>query len=303
MKAAVAQAEARLTQMRTQTLPTARQALERARLNADNKRKQLERARELTPKGYLSQSDLDDAELALQLAQSDLKTAQLQVAASEPGGSDYVLAEATLNQARANLSAAASKLNYSRIEAPLKGVLIARNVERGDVVQPGKALMVLSPAGDTQLVVQVDEKNLRFLRVGEPAIASADAYPDRKFAATVAYINPAIDADRGSVEVKLNVPTMPAFLAQDMTVSVDIEVARRANALVLAAEAVHENGGETPWVMKVAGGRSRRQPVKLGARGVGRVEILQGLQAGDEAIPTSVSGIADGQRVRARPRT
>jgi len=58
------------------------------------------------------------------------------------------------------------------------------------VVQPGKALMVLSPAGPTQLVVQIDEKNLHLLTVGQPAQASADAYPEQRFAAEVTYINP-----------------------------------------------------------------------------------------------------------------
>ena len=57
---------------------------------------------------------------------------------------------------------------------PVAGTLITRNVEPGDVVQPGKVLMVLSPTsvvGDTQLVVQIDEKNLRLLKLGQTALA------------------------------------------------------------------------------------------------------------------------------------
>ncbi len=77
------------------------------------------------------------------------------------------------------------------IEAPVDGTLIARNVERGNVVQPGKALMVLSPAGATQLVVQIDEKNLNLLQIGQEALASADAYPGERFAARIVYMNPA----------------------------------------------------------------------------------------------------------------
>jgi HlyD family secretion protein len=63
------------------------------------------------------------------------------------------------------------------ILAPADGVLIGRNVEPGDVVQPGKELMTLAPSGETQILVQVDEKNLAQLRLGQKAIASADAYP------------------------------------------------------------------------------------------------------------------------------
>jgi HlyD family secretion protein len=255
--------------------------------------------KDLRATGIVSQSQFDDAATSLELAESEVRTAQLQVQTNQPDGSDYLVATTTLQQAQASLGAALAKVSYTRIEAPVDGTLIARNVERGDVVQPGKALMVLSPAGHTQLVVQIDEKNLANLRVGQPALASADAYPDRQFSAEVVYMNPAVDASRGSVEVKLDVPVPPAYLRQDMTVSVDIEVARRANTLLLAAEAVHDSSSAAPWVMKIDSGRARRQPVTLGARGTGKVEILQGLQAGDLVISSTNGNVPEGKRVRA----
>ena len=70
------------------------------------------------------------------------------------------------------------------------------------MVQPGKVLMVLSPAGETQLVLQIDERNLGRLKLGQRALASADAYPQERFAAELVYINPGVDAQRGTVEVQ-----------------------------------------------------------------------------------------------------
>ena len=300
-RAAVVQAQARLKQIRDVALPAAEQALRRAQANLVNARRQYERVKELRSTGVVSQSQLDDAEMNLEVAESDARTAQLQVQTNQADGSDYLVATTTLEQARANLAAALAKVKYTRIVAPVDGTLIARNVERGDVVQPGKALMVLSPAGEVQLVVQIDEKNLANLRVGQTALASADAYPDQQFPARVAYMNPAIDADRGSVEVKLDVPDPPAYLRQDMTVSVDIEVARRAGTLVLAADAVHNSSTTGPWVMKISDGRATRQPVTLGARGTGKVEILEGLRAGDQVIAAINSKASAGKRVRAAP--
>ncbi len=58
------------------------------------------------------------------------------------------------------------------------------------MVQPGKVLMVLSPSGETQLVLQIDERNLAKLKLGQKALASADAYPAQRFAAELVYINP-----------------------------------------------------------------------------------------------------------------
>ena len=138
------------------------------------------------------------------------------------------MAETQLNQAQANLDTARSRLGYATIVAPRDGVLITRNVERGTVVQPGKALLVLAPAGDAQLVLQIDEKNLGLTRARpEGAGFGGRVSRTRSFAAVVTYINPGIDITRASVEVKLTVPDPPDYLRQDMTVSVDIEVARR----------------------------------------------------------------------------
>ncbi len=108
-----------------------------------------------------------------------------------------------------------------------------RSVEPGDIVQPGKALFTLAQDGETRLTALVDEKNLAVLRVGQTATVSADAYPADRFAAELAYIAPGIDVQRGTVETKFRVPQPPPFLRADMTVSIEIEVANRADAIVI----------------------------------------------------------------------
>jgi HlyD family secretion protein len=157
-RAAVTQAEARLRQIRDLGLPSARQALEQAKINRANVAKQTARTIELQAKGFVGQSALD-----LAIADSQVKAAQLQVDSNAQRGGDYLVADAALQQAKASFDVAVARLDYTTIKAPADGILIARNVERGDVVQPGKVLMVLSPGGPTQLVAQIDERNLRSL--------------------------------------------------------------------------------------------------------------------------------------------
>jgi HlyD family secretion protein len=300
-EAAVVQAEGRLRQLKELQLPVAAQSLRQAQANFANARSQFERNRKLFEAGFIGQSVLDDSQRNLEVAQTQVDTARKQVDAARPQGSDYALASAALEQARAGLQAARARLAYTRVVAPVTGTLIARNVEHGDVVQPGKALMVLAPAGETQIVVQIDERNLGMVRLGQPALVSADAYPAQRFAAEVAYVNPGVDAQRGTVEVKLRVREPPDYLRQDMTVSVDIEVARSPGALALPAEAVHDATGAAPWVLRVEGGRAARRGVELGLRGTGWVEIRSGLGPGDRVVPAAAS-IRPGQRLRAVPR-
>jgi HlyD family secretion protein len=208
------------------------------------------------------------------------------------------VADSALLQAQAGAELAAARLRYATVRAPAAGTLIARQVETGDVVQPGKVLMVLSPAGETQLVVQIDEKHLNLLHLGQAAWVSADAYPDQRFAATLVYINPGVDAQRGSVEVKLQAPQPPGYLKQDMTVSVDIAVAQRSLAVLVPTEAVHDLETQTPWVLKVVKGQALRTPVRLGLRSQGLSEVIEGLAADDQVLANATLVVNDKARVR-----
>lgn len=293
----VAQAEARMKQLQELTLPAAREQLSQARATLIDARKTYDRTAELAAHLYETRAALDDARKNLDVASAQVRAAELQVYTASPGGSDYVMAETQLRQARANLDTAVSRLGYATITAPRDGVLITRAVERGTVVQPGKALLVLAPDGDTQLELQIDERNLGSIALGQKAIASADAYPDQRFESVVSYINPGIDITRATVEVKLTVRDPPEYLRQDMTVSVDIEVARRDDTLMLPMRAVHDALSSTPWVMGIHDGRAYQQPVRLGLRGNTQVEILDGVGIGAPVVP-ALSGVLTGQRVR-----
>lgn len=300
---AVAQAQARVRQLQEVQRPVAAQLLRQAQATLDNARAQLHREEDLFRQGFVGSAALDDARKSVELADAQVGAARRQLQSTLNGGSDEAIALAGLDQARANADLARARLKYATISAPADGVLIARSVERGDVVQPGKTLMVLSPAGEMQLVVQFDEKNLGLLARGQKALASADAYADRRFAAEVVFINPGIDVQRGSVEVKLRVPSPPNYLTQDMTVSVDVEVARREHVLSIPSELLHDAETASPWVLLAKDGYARREYVKTGLRGAGFVEVLNGLQAGDRLVAGS-AGVHDGTRIRitgARP--
>jgi HlyD family secretion protein len=222
----------------------------------------------------------------------------VQVRSQRPEGAESAAARAALAQAEANQQSAKVRLEQTVIRAPVDGVLISRSVEPGDIAQVGKTLMVLAPAGETQLVLQIDEKNLAFLAAGQKAQVSADAFPGQRFGAELIYINPGVDAQRGSVEVKLRAPQPPVYLKQDMTVSVDIEVARRDDALLAPADAVRDAAGKSPWVLALRGGRAEKVAVKLGLRGDAVAEIVEGVAPDELLIPASAVGVAAGDRVR-----
>lgn len=296
---AVVQSEAGLRQLREVQGPVAEQQLRQAEVSTANAQATQTRNAELAAQGFISAAALDESVKALSLAVAQQRASARQFEATRARGSDTAVALASLAAARAGAAAAQARVGYSAIRAPVAGTLIARDVEAGDVVAPGRVLLSLSPQGHTQLIVAIDEKNLRLLALGQAALASADADPQQRFAATLSYINPGVNALTGAVEVKLDVPTAPAMLTQDMTVSVDIEVARHPAALLVPVNALHEAASPAPtWVLVVDGRHAVKREVVLGLRGGGLAEVISGLAEGDRVLPVA-AGLAAGARLRA----
>lgn len=300
-QAAVAQSEARIRQISTVSLRAAQESLRQANANLVQSRAAYSRTKDLVSRNFVARSQLDDAQRNLDVAESQVRAAEVAVATMSQGGGDYALAQAARTEALAALGVARAKLDATTIRAPADGVLVARSIEPGGIAQAGKELLALAPAGDTQIVVNIDEKNLGKLALGQRALVSADAYPDRSFPAELVYVNPGVDGQRGTVQVKLRVPAPPPYLVQDMTVSVDIEVGRRSGVIVVPTNAVRDLGTSQPWVLAVRVNRAVRVPVVVGMRGDAVVEIARGVEVGEMLVPATDARVTAGDRVRAQP--
>lgn len=254
LRAALAQAQA--TQVQADA--TVRQA-----------RAELERAQALVAQGFVSASRIDEARRVFDVA----------------AGQREAAAAAT--------QAAQARLGQARIVAPTGARVLVRQVEPGQIVQAGRALLSLALDGPTQLVAQVDERFLEQLRVGQAAHGVADAFPGQRFAAKVISLAPAVDAQRGSIEVKFALEgAPPAFLREDMTLSVEVRTGQREQALVIPLAALR--GAQT--VLVAEGGRAHLRTLKLGMRTLDAVDVEEGLRPGELVLLGPA--LQDGQRVR-----
>lgn len=297
-QASLAQSEARLYQLSELSRPLAEQGRRQADANWQQAKKQFARTRELVERGFYSPAQLDEAGRALAVAESQLRSGEVQLASNQPNGAETRATRSAVEQARAALALAEARLSYASLSAPVAGIVLNRHVEPGDTVQPGKILLLIAPLGETELTTQIDEKNIGLLALGQSAQVSADAYPQARFSARVSSIAPAVDALRGSIEVRLHVPDAPAYLKHEMTVSIDIETGRKPSATQIPADSLRDAASAKPWVMAVRDGKTQHQPVSVGLRGSGRVEILDGLTPGDIVLPAGTT-LPEGRRVRA----
>ena len=297
--AALAEAEARLSQIATVGEPVAAQALAQAEANLHVARREAERSRQLVAQGFYSQSRVDDALRIETNARNALDTTRAQLRAQQRGGTEREAARARVDQARAQLANARARAALLTLTAPSAGTVLSRRAEPGDVTTAGKVLLELAEAGETRVYATVDEKNLRLLALGQKARGVADAFPGTPFEAELYYLAPAVDPQRGTVEIRFRVPAPPAFLRPDMTISVETVTGHRDATLVLPSEALREADGGAPWVLVARDGVAERVPVQTGLTGIGQVEILHGLVEGDVAI-LPAAGALDGDRVRLR---
>ena len=302
-EAGLQQARARMSQLEHVTRPMARDAHHQADANLQLARLTYERQAALQKQGGATRAQLDEAKRALDVAQSQHDSTQTQATSMGRKGADHQLALAAYAEAAASVAQSEVRVAESRITAAVSARVLTRAVEPGELVQPGRTLIVLARDGKSLLSVQPDEKNLAELAIGQPAQASADAFANKSFSATVAYIAPSIDPQRGTVELRLDVPQVPAYLRPDMTVSVNIEVGRHAAALLVPREAVQDLAAKRPWVWLFQNGRIAQRSVELGLYGDGQVELVKGVSVGDRVVLQGSSSLALGQRVRASLRT
>ena len=294
------QSQARLAGLRSSGRAAAQAAVAQADATLRAASASLARAQQLVAEGFYSPAQLDEARRAVDVAQAQQRNAQAQSQANADAGTDVVQAQAQLALAEAATVAARARLAQADLVAPADARVLVRAVEPGQIVQPGKALLSLALAGPTQLVAQVDERFLEQLQLGQPAWVVADAFAGQRFAARVLSIAPAVDAQRGAIEVKFSIEQTPAFLREDMTLSVEVETARRERTLVLPQAALRgPAGGDQASVLVLQDGRAQARNVRLGLRTLDAVEVLGGLKESDTVLRGHAS-LQDGQRVRAR---
>ena len=292
--AQVRQAELTLTELATSTRPQAVAALASAKAQLEQASREAVRRRNAEA-GILSAEEIEQAVEAERVARNNFETARLKAAAMSPGQVE----EASLRQ---QLAVAQAQLAKTKIGAAVAGTVLTRNVEPGDLVQPGQTLFTIALKGNTEIRVPLDERNLPQLALQQNATVITDAYPDQSFPARINFIAPSIDPQRGTVEVRLTVNPVPDFLRQDMTVSVNVETARRARALTIPNDALSGIKGNKAVVLMVRNGKIQRQQVNLGLRGLAMSEVISGLGAGDQVLVNAESSLKDGARVRLKPQ-
>lgn len=281
----------------TEDVQVARQAVSLA---------QQPRAEDIT----IASAELRQAESALAGAQQQLRLANealqrrlapRQSATTARSQRDAALASASVAQAdRAAAEAALREVEVLRgrltVRAPFAGRIAARYAEPGVITSQTQPLLRLSNDRQLRVRLDVDEVYLPELRVGGPALVSADAFPDRVVKAEISEIAPAANFGQGTLEVRLRLLEVPREFRPDLTVDANLETGRFPNAIVIPREAIKTIDGQSV-VYTAPGGVVRAVPIKWKTGNLDQAVVTEGLEAGTPVLldprETKV-----GQRVR-----
>jgi RND family efflux transporter MFP subunit len=229
------------------------------------------------------------AELALERAQASWNEDLISREAYDKAVSDMESAVAQLADRELDLS-------YTEIRAPFKGLIVTRYIRQSQHVSSGTSLFRLSDFNPLLCPIQVPEKDLASLRIGQPAHLRVEAFPDERFAARVLRVSPTVDSATGTIKVTLEVESR-GRLRPGMFASVFLVIDRHESALVIPRNAlVLDSIGDTVFVR--TGEVSSRREVKLGFRELDLVEVLEGIEDGDEVIVLGQEGLSDGTPIQ-----
>lgn len=287
-KAALAQALSRYGASDPEHLPAIEETpdVRKAAAELAQAKRASSRAAELHKRQLISQQTIDDAE-------TDLRSKQ----------SSYDLAVQNARNMSADIDAAAAaakladrQLRDTFIRAPFDGFVQKRLVSAGELVKAQMPVMTVVRVDPLKVVSEIPERMAPWIKVGQPVALKVDAYPDRTFTATVSRISPAVNAQTRTFAFEAAAPNHDGILKPGTFARVRLETSLVEGVLTIPYVAMqYRYGVNRAFVVK--GDHLSAVELKLGDRRGDRMEITDGLKAGDVIALTDVDNLSDGLKV------
>jgi multidrug efflux pump subunit AcrA (membrane-fusion protein) len=257
------------------------------------------RLKNLKERDFVSQQRLDEAMLQVTIREAEYRSAEEKLTLLKKGARqedrDALLAQ--IRQAEASLRLARIHLKNTTIRAPISGIISKRFLDQGSFVSTTTPIVRIVAMDVVKILVQVVESELAQLCVGATAEIYVDAYPKQFFQGKVSCISPTIDPESRMADIEINVDNKEHRLKPGMFARVNLIVQRRNSVLLLSKDSlIREHGNTRVFVHE--NGRALLREVSLGLEGEKYVEIVRGLQEGEEAIVAGQYELEDKMPVR-----
>ena len=239
------------------------------------------------------QAQLEDAKIHLAEQERELKRLTPLYNARITSQKDFEAARTVVARAKTTIGIVEYAIRNRRILAPFPGKLAMRQVSLGDLVSPGTLITSIDDISEIKVDFRVAEKYYPLVKVGQKVGVTNVAYPGVVFTGTISAVSPRIDSVTRTADVRAVVPNPERKLAPGMLFIVKLELGTR-EALMIPEKAVMSLG-EVQYIFLYNADRGNvtRRVVRLGQREGGKVEVTEGLKAGDVIVTDGVLKLAD----------
>jgi membrane fusion protein (multidrug efflux system) len=188
--------------------------------------------------------------------------------------------------------------DYSKIRAPIEGVVSSREIKLGQSIDASDVLFRITETSELLAYLQIPQAELGKFSAGQVATLTVDAMPQMTYTATIARISPTIDMRNGTFRATAFIDNGSGELAPGMFARFSIAYDRHADALVIPRTALIEEDDQTS-VYIVANGAVSRRTIEVGIESGNLVEVVGGLASDEEVVVTGQSSLRDGSKVLA----
>ena len=168
--------------------------------------------------------------------------------------------------------------------APRDGVVLERTAVEGMRAQPGDVLFRVADTSVVWAVIDLAERDLGAVSVGQPVIVRARSYPGREFAGKISVIYPQVNKDTRTARIRIELSNPDFALLPDMYVDAEIDTGNPQAVLAVPESAVLDTGSRQAVFVDKGQGRFEPRDVKIGHRGGGYVEIREGVAEGEPVV-------------------
>lgn len=246
----------------------------------------------------VQRAELQQARADLTLAGSNFDRARDLFARKFVSQSSLDSARAQLEVARAGVALAQARLARMQIRAPFDGVVGIRSVSPGDFVKDGDALVNVEDIATLKVDFRLPEQYLDRVRAGQTLSLASDALPGERFTATVDAVDPLVDAQGRALRLRARLENPGMRLRPGGFVRVRLILAERGEVVMVPEAALVPAPGNVQFVYRVDEGKAQRVVVGTGVRREAMVEIVDGLQAGDQVVTAGQLKLRDGTPVQ-----
>lgn len=198
---------------------------------------------------------------------------------------------------RASTELSELRLSYTEIRAPIDGVVSERLVKVGNTITANQSTFRITDLEPLITELFVPEREFRKLEAGQPAQIRVDALGDQRFAGRIARISPVIDPQTATFKVTVETSDAGNRLSPGMFARIDVVYDVRPNALQIPRDALIDTVDEAAVFVVGEGATAERRTVQTGLTNGGRVEVLDGLQEGEDVVVVGQAALREGGRV------